>query len=419
MSGDWQKMVTSYLQFKILLAMIMLFLVSANAVTPSSASTAWITNLSSWYSEGLISKQEIQDTMTYLARNNVVESTPLEIRQVLLESEFGPKYDIQTNDNSVFIISSNQIKSGGPPRDGIPSIDNPKFADANDVDFIKETDLVIGLDVNGDTRAYPLSILVWHEIVNDVVGGMPVAVTYCPLCFTNQVFERTIYGDAVEFGTSGKLYNSNLVMYDRLTESLWSQALGFAITGELTGKTLEKVPFDVMKWKDWKNIHPDTKVLTRDTGHSRAYSVDPYGEYYTEERIIFPVANMDDRMNLKELIVGYHDSGEYVAYKQKDIESQKVINDDVGEKKVLVTSLYEDNARIFDRNVNGKILQFEYVDGKIIDKSTNSEWNYDGKSVSGQLQGTELERLPIEPGFWFEWVAFHPDTRVYSGGSNS
>ncbi len=146
--------------------------------------------------------------------------------------------------------------------------------------FMSDSDTVIGLEINGEVKAYPIFILVWHEIVNDSVGGTPVSVTYCPLCYTNQVFERIIDGQEVEFGTSGKLYNSNLLMYDRLTESYWSQALGMAVKGELTGYQLNLVPFDVITWGDWKKLHPDTLVLTTDTGYIRSYATDPYGNYY-------------------------------------------------------------------------------------------------------------------------------------------
>jgi len=151
---------------------------------------------------------------------------------------------------------------------------------------MSDHDTVIGLEINGEAKAYPLFILVWHEIVNDRVGEVPVAVTYCPLCYTNQVFERIIDGKTVEFGTSGKLYNSNLLMYDRLTESYWSQALGMAVKGELSGYQLNLVPFDVITWKDWKLLHPETLVLTTDTGYIRSYATDPYGSYYRVTRYV-------------------------------------------------------------------------------------------------------------------------------------
>lgn len=315
------------------------------------------------------------------------------------------------------LIPLDKIKGGGPPKDGIPSIDNPVFASVSDSQFMSDSDTVIGLEINGDARAYPLFILVWHEIVNDNVGGTPVSVTYCPLCYTNQVFERVINDQEVEFGTSGKLYNSNLLMYDRLTDSYWSQALGLAVKGDLTGYQLDLVPFDVITWGDWKKLHTDTLVLTTDTGHLRSYATDPYGSYYTEPRIMFPVEYSDDRLHPKEIIIGFSFDGIYKAYSQNDIESLGLINDTVGDTSVLLVSFFSENSRVFDRTTNGKTLEFEMVDGKITDTATNSVWNYDGLAISGELQGEQLKRLPIEPGFWFEWVAFHPETLVY-GDSN-
>ena len=311
------------------------------------------------------------------------------------------------------IIPLDKIKGGGPPKDGIPSIDNPVFATAESAHFMSDSDTVIGLEIDGEARAYPLFILVWHEIVNDVVGGVPVSVTYCPLCYTNQVFERVIDGNVVEFGTSGKLYNSNLLMYDRLTESYWSQALGMAVKGELTGYKLTLIPFDVITWVDWKKIHPDTLVLTTNTGHIRSYATDPYGDYYTEPRIIFPVENNDDRMHPKEIILGFNLEGIHKAYKQNDVESSTLINDSVGRTPLLLVSLFSENSRAFERIVDGDVLDFVFVENKIIDTQTNSEWNYDGLSISGKYEGKQLQRIPIEPGFWFEWVAFHPQTLVY------
>ena len=310
-------------------------------------------------------------------------------------------------------IPLDKIKSGGPPKDGIPSIDNPKFAKVSDSHFISDADTVIGLEINGEAKAYPIFILVWHEIVNDWVGGIPVSVTYCPLCYTNQVFERVIDGQEVEFGTSGKLYNSNLLMYDRYTESYWSQALGTAVKGELTGYELNLIPFDVITWGDWKVLHPDTEVLTTDTGHIRSYATDPYGDYYTEPRILFPVEYDDDRLHPKDIIIGFNQDDVYKAYRQTDIESQVIVNDSIGQTPVMLVSLFPENSRAFVRLVDDETLDFVYENGKILDSVTKSEWNYDGLSVSGTYRGEQLQRMPIEPGFWFEWVAFHPQTLVY------
>lgn len=313
------------------------------------------------------------------------------------------------------IVPLDKIKSGGPPKDGIPSIDNPKFVSAQEATFVSNDDLVIGLQLNGETRAYPLSIMVWHEIVNDRLGDTPVAVTYCPLCFTNQVFERKINGVEVEFGTSGKLYNSNLVMYDRHTDSQWSQALETAITGEMAGHELKRIPFDVIKWSDWKSLYPDTLVLSTDTGYARPYGSDPYGDYYTDSRVIFPVENSDDRLHPKEIILGFDDHNTHKAYKLADLESKKIVNDQINDKKLLLVSLFPSMARAFDRTVDDQVLEFEFSNNKIIDRQTGSEWDVDGLAVSGQLQGKQLSRVVFNPGFWFEWVAFHSDTEIYQG----
>lgn len=322
---------------------------------------------------------------------------------------------VTVTDGVKHTVPLDEIKNGGPPPDGIPSIDNPKFVPASQAQFVSDNDLVIGLRLNGQTKAYPFFILVWHEIVNDKLGDTPVAITYCPLCFTTQVFERRLNGTEVQFGTSGKLYNSNLVMYDRVTGSYWSQALGQSIKGPLSGDELKKIPFDVARWSDWKSLYPDTVVLTTDTGYQRAYGSDPYGDYYTSNDIIFPVAYKDDRMHPKEKIIGYYDSGQFKAYKLIDLETLKVVNDSVGDKQILLVSLHPDMARAFDRSVNGKMLDFVYSDGKVIDKQTNSEWNFDGEAISGTMSGAHLQRLSINPGFWFEWVAFHPTTAIYQG----
>ncbi|HJU59079.1 MAG TPA: DUF3179 domain-containing protein [Nitrososphaeraceae archaeon] len=324
-------------------------------------------------------------------------------------------------------VPLDKIVSGGPPQDGIPSIDNPKFQSVQEVDeILEDSELVLGLNINGDIRAYPLQILVWHEIVNDVVGGKPVAITYCPLCFTNQVFSRTLNDDSiVEFGTSGKLYNSNLVMYDRKSNSLWSQALGEGIVGEYAGVKLERLPFDIAYWKEWKKLYPESKVLTRDTGTVRPYGADPYGDYYTNDLILFPVANDDKRLGLKEIIVGLENKNQYKAYKLQDIETDKVINDVIGDdKKIALVSLEPFMVRVFDRVIDSdnndegnKIivvdLFYNQANNTLIDKVTNSELNFEGKFIKGQLQDKQLKRLPMDQGFWFEWAAFHPETEVY------
>jgi Protein of unknown function (DUF3179) len=326
------------------------------------------------------------------------------------------------------IIPLDQIVSGGPPPDGIPSIDEPKFISIQEADkYLEDSELVLGANINGDVRAYPLQILVWHEIVNDKVGGVPVAVTYCPLCFTNQVFNSTIVDDKgktviLEFGTSGKLYNSNLVMYDRTTKSLWSQAMAQAIVGKLAGVKLERIPFDVSYWKEWKQLYPESKVLSRDTGSTRPYGADPYGDYYTNGDVLFSVSNSDDRLGLKEIVVGFENNGQYKAYKLQEIENKKVINDQVNGRPIALFSLHPFMVRAYDPVVDGQVLEFSYnaidQNSKIqnyVDTQTGSVWNFEGKAVNGQMKGKQLTRLPFDEGFWFEWVAFHPETELYQG----
>jgi hypothetical protein len=321
------------------------------------------------------------------------------------------------------IVSLDQIVSGGPPPDGIPSIDNPKFVTAQEADnFLGDSDLILGLNINGDIRTYPLQILVWHEIINDKVGGIPVAVTYCPLCFTNQVFNRMLSDKAVvEFGTSGKLYNSNLVMYDRTSKSLWSQALAEGIVGKYSGTKLERIPFDVANWKDWKQLYPNARVLSRDTGNIRPYGADPYDGYNSSKDLLFPVSHRDDRLGLKDITVGLENGGQYKAYRLQEIENNKVINDEFNGKPITLLSLYPHMARAYASSVDGKTLTFEYVDNtddsirnKFKDKQTGTEWNFEGMAVSGQMKGKHLTRLPFDQGYWFEWVAFHPMTGLHS-----
>ena len=342
----------------------------------------------------------------FVSQTTMVDST-------MSDSIISSELKLMETNGVKHLIPLDKIKDGGPPKDGIPSIDNPIFVDVSDSNFMSDSDIVIGLNINGEIKAYPLFILVWHEIVNDKIGDTPISVTYCSLCYTSQVFERIIDNQEVEFGTSGKLYNSNLLMYDRLTDSYWSQALGIAVTGELSGYELNLIPFDLITWGDWKTLHPDTFVLTTDTGYIRSYATDPYGSYYTEPRIMFPVEHNDDRLHPKEIILGFHQNDVYKAYKQSDIESNVIINDFIDETPVLLVSFFPQNSRSFERILDGTILNFTYSNNQIFDSQTNSEWNYDGLAISGEYDGRQLNRMAIEPGFWFEWVAFHPDTLIY------
>jgi len=312
-------------------------------------------------------------------------------------------------------IPLNEIISGGPPKDGIPSIDNPKFESVVSADqYLKDDGFGLAIEVAGQHRFYPYQILVWHEIVNDHFNGKPLLVTYCPLCFTGIVFEPTVNGETVEFGTSGKLWNNNLLMYDRKTDSLWSQALGEAVVGKLTGTELIHYPALTTSWKAWKDVHPDGEVLSRNTGALRDYTRDPYGNYYTNSSILFPLSNIDGRLGIKENIYGIRVGDARKAYVHKDIEEEKVINDVVNDQALLI--LFDSNlsaVRMFDRNVDNINLSFELKDGKLIDTDTNSVWSFGGKAISGPMKGVQLEIIIHENSFWFSWAASFPETDIY------
>jgi len=206
-------------------------------------------------------------------------------------------------------------------------------------------------------------------------------------------------------------------MYDRTSESYWSQALAQGIVGDYAGVNLQRIPFDVANWKEWKELYPDTKVLSRDTGSTRPYGADPYGGYYTSSEVLFPVSNQDDRLGLKEIIIGLENDGQYKAYKLQDIEDKKIINDQINDKPITLLSAFPFMVRVFDPVVDdNQTLEFEYnpQNNTFIDTQTGSEWNFEGVSIAGELEGTQLNRLPMDQGFWFEWVAFHPETELYT-----
>jgi hypothetical protein len=322
----------------------------------------------------------------------------------------------QSVSGSQSLVPLDQIVSGGPPMDGIPSIDHPKFIEPNQANFLSNSDIVIGINYNGEAKAYPLLIMVWHEIVNDFVGGKPIAITYCPLCYSTAAFVRIIDGKTVEFGTSGKLYNNNLVMYDRLTKSYWSEILGEAIAGTLAGHKLETVPIDIMPWGEWEQFYPNTWVLSTDTGFARVYGTDPYEAegYYGSPIIYFPLSHIDNRLPVKTIIVGLSINGVQKAYTLDNFTSKgQIIQDTVGGQNVVFFVADKGIARAFSPYVEGGLLHFQYINGNFVDAETQSIWNYDGLSVSGPLQGKSLARFATLTTFWFAWDAFHPNTQIY------
>lgn len=273
-------------------------------------------------------------------------------------------------------VPADEILGGGPPKDGIPAIDQPKFIPAKEAGFLDDEDRVLGLNRNGVAKAYPIAILNWHEIVNDKLGDEAVLVSFCPLCGTGIAYTPEDVPEAWSFGVSGLLSNSDLLLYDRQTESLWPQISGQAISGLLKGKELQNISLAHTTWVDWRKRHPDTLVLSRDTGYERDYTRDPYAGYTTSDGLYFPVRHRDPRYHPKERVIGLEQAGHHKAYPFSELaKTSGRITDKLGEQEITI--IYEE----------------EYQSGRILD-----------------AKGKEI---PSITSFWFAWYAFHPETEVF------
>lgn len=337
-----------------------------------------------------------------------------------------------STDFSISSIDFGEILSGGPPKDGIPSIDNPEFISVREVDgWINPNEPVILVDLNNEAKAYPLQILVWHEIVNDNVGGIPVIVTFCPLCNTAIAFSRTVDGKIYDFGTTGRLRFSNLIMYDRQTETWWQQAEGKAIIGTLTGTQLEFLPSAIISWDDFKKKYPDGLVLSKQTGFIRSYGRNPYVGYddVNNPPFLYQGPETPGRLPPVARVLAIEIGTETVAYPYELLSQEFAVNDIVAGEEIAVfwspgTASALDAALIADgndvgtavsyrRRLNDSVLTFFYDGKNIIDNETGSTWDILGNAISGELTGNHLEPVISVNHFWFSWVAFRPETRVY------
>ncbi len=319
----------------------------------------------------------------------------------------------QETNGQKHLVPIEEIISGGTLQDAIPSIDEPVFESIAAADFhLSDEGRGIVIEENGQHRFYPYQILAWHEIVNDRSGVKNLTVTYCPLCKSASVFEHE---NERNFGTSGKLLNNNLVMYDHETGTYWAQLLATGILGELTGNTLSPHPFEIMSWDAFKESYPNGEVLSRDTGASRDYTEDPYWNYYESDDIFFALSIIDARLKAKEEVVGYHKGTEYAkAWPVVSIKERTVVNDEVaGVPIVLMHDREFLTIRTFLRLVDNRILTFQWDGDRLIDQETGSVWGFDGTSTSGELVGTSLEPISTTEAYWFCWVAAYPGTELF------
>jgi len=326
---------------------------------------------------------------------------------------------------------------GGPPKDGIPAIDAPEYESiAAARTWLSDRSPVISLEVAGAARAYPLAILIWHEIANDTLGGKPVLVTFCPLCNTALVFEREFDGVVHDFGTTGNLRFSDLVMYDRQTESWWQQATGDAIVGKLTGKRLTFLPAQIVSLADFEAAHRDGDVLSRETGFSRDYGRNPYVGYdeANDNPFLFEGV-VDGRLAPKERVVTVGSGSEAVAFPYTELRKVGVASATVGGDEIVVfwtpgaasalDNSIIDGSRdigstgVFRRAVDGRQLTFARDGGEdapIRDSETGSTWSVAGVAIDGKLKGSRLEPVVHGDHFWFAWAAFSPQTTIWTAG---
>ena len=329
-------------------------------------------------------------------------------------------------------VPYSEIVPGGPRRDGIPPIDNPRFIDvAASPDYMKDGEPVVSLEFNGGAKAYPLAVLISHEIVNDEIGGLPVSVTYCPLCNTAIVFDRRVEDRVFDFGTSGNLRNSDLIMWDRQTQSWWQQITGEAIVGELTGAKLTFIPAQIVSWEQFRKTFPDGRVLSRDTGFRRSYDSPPYAGYDDLENTPFLFFDeIDPRLAPMERVVTVSVGDRSMAYPFSALAEHPVVNDSVNGRNIVVIyaggalspfkeSSFGQNrsvgaAAVYEPFVDGERLTFGVENGVVVDRETGSAWSILGKAIDGPLAGKELAAFLHGNHFWFAWVAFNPDTAVYA-----
>lgn len=325
--------------------------------------------------------------------------------------------------NNEWSIPREEVFDGGPGKDGIPALANPEMISVDEATYLNDDDLVIGYKRGNDIRAYPHRILDWHEIINDEVDSHPVAIIYCPLTGTGTGWERTINGEVATFGVSGLLYNSNIIPYDRLTNSNWSQIRLDCVNGELRTKAAKTFFTVETTWKTWKEMFPQTKVVSTQTGFSRNYSRYPYGSYKTDNNtFLFPYDPKDNRLPGKERVLGIIINGKVKVYRFGSFNNGVMIHDDNFEgTDVVIAGSEKHNFMVaFQRTLeDGTKLTFspgsfdQGISSVILSDGEGNEWNIFGEAINGQRTGQKLKPVTSFIGYWFSWGAFYPRPEIF------
>lgn len=320
----------------------------------------------------------------------------------------------------------------GQVKDGIPALINPKMESIEFAQrWLGDNAPVILVEIEGEARAYPLAILMWHEIANDEIVGVPIAVTFCPLCNSSIAYDRRLDDTVLIFGVSGLLRNSDMVMFDYETESWWQQLTGEALVGDYAGKLLDIVPSLVIDFASFAREYPDGLVMSRETDYQRQYGMNPYEAYDSLEGQPFLFdGELDDRLRSTENVLATLIEDIPKAYPFAILRENKLVNDIIGETPIVIfyqagaasaldgavidESRDLGTAALYSRLLDGQTLQFKLSDeGAIVDEATGSQWDVFGKAINGELAGKQLIRLNAFPHFWFAWAAFYPETEVY------
>lgn len=325
--------------------------------------------------------------------------------------------DGNTDDNG-WLIPFAEVRDGGPGKDGIPAVDNPRFISVSQVDFLNNNDLVLGFADGDDARAYPHAILDWHEIVNDDTQNHSLAIIYCPLTGTGIGWDRMFSDKKTSFGVSGLLYNSNIIPYDRETDSNWSQLLMKSVNGELKGT--QAIIYNLVEttWKTWKTMYPNSKVLSLNTGYNRNYKNYPYGTYKTNGSLLFPVSNSDTRISLKERVLAVIENEKSKAFRFSQLESNKnLISTSFNNKNLVVAGSKPANLMVaFNTKLaDGTVLEFQKTNSllpALLEDDEGNTWDVFGRAIAGPRKGQKLISIPQMMGYWFSFAAFYPDIEL-------